>query len=44
MLTGDAEFNAKALAVCVMMGVPFLMYAIGGPKLLDYFGLSHLNK
>ena len=44
MLTGDAEFNANALAVGFMLGVPFLMYAIGGPKLLDYFGLSHFNK
>mgnify|MGYP001188038714 CR=1 FL=1 len=44
MLMGDAEFNANALAVGFMLGVPFLMYAIGGPKLLDYFGLSHFNK
>ena len=44
MLTGDAEFKGKLLAAGVMIGVPSLMYAIGGPKLLDYLGLSHLNK
>ena len=44
MLAGDAEFKIKLLAACVFIGVPSLMYALGGPKLLDYMGLSHLNK
>ena len=44
MLAGDAPFQIELLAAGVSLGVPSLMYALGGPKLLDYLGLSHLNK